>query len=370
MNPTIVYQFQQAIEQRLPSLGKWQATGLTMLCLGVLMQQQCQIRRMSESLPAWGTVNTVRQRLKRWLNNSRIPLTAVCYEWITWVSRSFKTARPLLLVDETKLGDRFGVMLVSWAYEGRAIPLFWRCYYANSASDYPQQGQVLLIYGLLAHVLAALPPGSRPLVQMDRGLAHSAAMLRVLKSLPVDFLVRVKQTARFTTRRGHSLLLRQLVKYDEYLCLSGSLFAHEQAVKGWLCLIWEPGQKEAWCLFTNLRHAYGARYALRWWQEESFKDLKSGGWQWEQAAIHCPERMARLLLAMAIAYGWMLSLGTQLDQQPPAVQREVALSDDLQRLSLFRLGLRWFKRLIYSQSIPPVQVELSFMPPTFRSLRC
>jgi hypothetical protein len=36
--------------------------------------------------------------------------------------------------------------------------------------DYPTQGQVLLVWGLLAQVLEALPAGSRPLVQMDRGL--------------------------------------------------------------------------------------------------------------------------------------------------------------------------------------------------------
>ncbi len=84
----------------------------------------------------------------------------------------------ILSVDETKLGEGLGVMMVSLAYEGRAIPLLWRCYYANDASSHPQQGQVLLIYGLLAHVLSQLPPQVRPLVQMDRGLADSSAMPR------------------------------------------------------------------------------------------------------------------------------------------------------------------------------------------------
>ena len=70
-------------------------------------------------------------------------------------------------------------MLVSLAYAGRAIPLWCRCYRANAAECYPQQGQVVLIYGLLAQVLKALPEQARPLVQMDRGVAHSSALLRL-----------------------------------------------------------------------------------------------------------------------------------------------------------------------------------------------
>lgn len=366
MNLEQVYQWQAEMERRFPSLGAWQARGLALVCLGVLLQQPCQIRRMAECLGMVGCVNTVRQRLKRWLKNSQIGLQAASGDWIRWVAASFPTQRVVLLVDETKLGDRIGVMLVSWAYEGRAIPLWWRCYYANSAADYPQQGQVLLIYGLLAHVLACLPAQQRPLVQMDRGLAHSSAMLRALKRLRVDFLVRVKQTARFTSRRGHSQLLRQISQRGQYQRLQGTLFARDHQITGYVYLMWEADQPQGWCLFSNCGDLTGGRYAWRWWQEESFKDLKSGGWQWQTSTIACPERMARLLLAMAVAYGWMLSLGTQLGQQPASMQRQIVTRDDFQRLSLFRLGLRWFKACLYQPTLTPPPMRLTFAPPVFR----
>jgi hypothetical protein len=372
MNPTTVYQVQAEIERHLPSLGKWQASGLALVVLGILAQEHCHLSQLAEHLPSWGAFNTVKQRLKRWVQNPRLKVTTVCEEWVSWVWSSWRSRRPVLLVDETKLGERVGVMMVSLAYAGRAIPLAWRCYHANSAPDYPAQGQVLLVYGLLAHVLSGLPATVRPVVEMDRGLAHSAAMLRALKSLQVDFLVRVKQTARFTSRRGHSQLLSQLVQYGESSSLQGCLFGRDHAVSGRICLIWERGQCEAWCLFTNVRSfsgLSGSRYALRCWQEESFKDLKSGGWQWQQSHIRCPERMARLLLAMAIAYGWMLSLGSQLGDQPYAVYRQVATADDWQRYSLFRLGLRWFKRFIHSLAPPPVPVAFCFKPPPLHYVR-
>lgn len=279
-----------------------------------------------------------------------------------WSSCQFK--RPVLLVDETKLSDRLGVMMVSLAFEGRAIPLLWRCYWVNA---YPQQGQVLLIYGLLAHVLSALPTHMRPLVQMDRGLAHSSAMLRALKSLQVDFLVRVKATARFTSRRGHSQLLHQMIKFGETVWAHGTLFARDHQVRGSIYLTWEPAQAEAWCLFSNDPHLAGHRYAIRWWQEESFKDLKSGGWQWQTSHIRCPIRMERLILVMSISYAWMLSLGVLLGEAPAAVQRQVATRDGLLSSSLFRLGLRWFKRLLHCTPYA-LQVTLCFAPPAFRYL--
>jgi hypothetical protein len=312
----------------------------------------------------------MRQRLKRWLADPRLTLPPLCAAWIAWVSCSFPAVRPVLLVDETKLGDRLAIMLVSWAYRGRAIPLYWRCYRANSAADYPQQGQVLLIYGLLAHVLSVLPPTTRPVVQMDRGLAHSAAMLRMLNQLGVSYLVRVKSTARFTSRRGHSQLLRQMLKPHERVRVSGTLFARDHAIKGHVWLIWEEGQKEAWCLFTNERHLSGGLYAWRWWQEESFKDLKSGGWQWHEMELVCPQRASRLLLAMAITYGWMISLGVQLEHQPASLQQQVATRDERQRLSLFRLGRRWFKVWMqHPRRVARVAV-LCFVGPSLQTARC
>jgi hypothetical protein len=366
MNLSTLYRLQSDLEQHFPSLGAWQVKGLVLAVVGLLLQQQCGLSKIAEALPEVGGFNKVKQRLKRWMSNERVEVLPACYEWMAWVWNRSEMARPLLLVDETKLGDRLGVMMVSLAYEGRAIPLVWRCYVANNAAEYPQQGQVLLIYGLLAHVLWTLPPTLRPLVQMDRGLAHSAAMLRALKRLDIDFLVRIKQTACFTSRRGHRQPLAQMVKPGESSFHQGSLFRRDHAVKGNLYLIWEVGQAEAWCLFTNTRGLGGHRYALRWWQEESFKDLKSGGWQWQDSRLRCPKRMERLILVMAIAYGWMLSLGAQLSHLPLSRQRRVANRDEWQRMSLFRLGLRWFIRLVRCTP-DALRVTLAFAPPAARA---
>ena len=103
------------------------------MVFGLIALGQAQLSKIAEGVPEEGSYNTVRQRVKRWVNNAALPLNAVRYDWLRWVWRKYGGARAVLLVDETKLGERFGVMLVSLAYNERAIPLWWRCYRANEA---------------------------------------------------------------------------------------------------------------------------------------------------------------------------------------------------------------------------------------------
>jgi len=297
--------------------------------------------------------------LKRWLNNDAFELEGCWQAWVEWVWKASELPRAILLVDETKLSDRIGVMMVSLAYGERAIPLVWRCYGANQADAYPSQGQVLLIWGLLARVVEWLPSSARPLVEMDRGLGHSSAMLRALRTLPLSYLVRVKNTACFTSSRGQTRRLRALIHPGERLVCHGTLFTRPHAVPAHLSLVWEAGQDEPWCLVTNDPTLRAAGYAVRMWQEESFRDLKSGGWQWQRSQVTLPRRAERLVLALALAYAWMLTLGT-LVAHDPALQGEIC-ADRVNKYSLFRSGLRFFKR--FSQiDLSKLYVGLFFAP--------
>src|SRR6185369_409118 len=100
-------------------------------------------------------------------------MNAFFSEWSGWVSQAVKGDSVRLLVDETKLHDQIGVMLVGIAWEGRCIPLAWRTYIANSASAYPTEGQVGMIASLLQAVKMGLPREREVLVLADRGIGTS-----------------------------------------------------------------------------------------------------------------------------------------------------------------------------------------------------
>lgn len=81
-----------------------------------------------------------------------------------------------------------------------------------------------------------------------------------------------------------------------------------------LLVAWTEG-REPWLIVTDLApdQADAAWYGLRTWIEGGFKDIKRGGWQWQQTRISAPERAERFWLAVAIATLWAVSVGGEAE---------------------------------------------------------
>src|SRR5262249_19563034 len=76
---------------------------------------------------------------------------------------------------------------------------------------------------------------------------------------------------------------------------------------------WEVGYRDPWLIVTDLppSQAQAAWYGIRSWIEAGFKDLKRGGWHWQQTAMTDPARAERLWLVLAVATLWVVSVGGQ-----------------------------------------------------------
>jgi len=143
---------------------------------------------------------------------------------------------------------------------------------------------------------------------------------------------------------------------------------------GWLpatvLVVWQANYADPWCLVTNAPYIHTFTYGLRFWQEAGFRDLKSDGWQWQSSRVWLPEHAQVLLLVMALAYAYTLTLGT-LVLSAPAVFRVVARPGKRQHFSVFRLGLRLFDYLAAHRSrAAPAALGFSLPPPRTRSIMC
>ena len=78
---------------------------------------------------------------------------------------------------------------------------------------------------------------------------------------------------------------------------------------------WEEGQREPWLIMTDLapEEAEAAWYGLRSGIEAGFKDLKRGGWHWEQTKVRDPARAERQWLVMAVATLWVVTVGGEAE---------------------------------------------------------
>ena len=87
------------------------------------------------------------------------------------------------------------------------------------------------------------------------------------------------------------------------------------SVEGTLLACWGAKHLEPWIILTDLppENASATWYGMRSWIEDSFKDLKSDGWQWQKTRMSDPDRATRLWLALAVATLWVVSVGGELD---------------------------------------------------------
>lgn len=269
------------------------------------------------------------RRGERFISRDRGLSEELRQSWVAHLLSVYPVARPVLLVDETKLGNRLSVMMVSLLTDSGAVPLCWRTY---QSSAYPAEGQVEVIIRLLEAVRRALASPRRPLVLADRGIGTSPALIRRLLALNFDYLVRVQRTTRLRSRAGHDKALGTLARRGHSIRRSGWLFKKAGRLWGHAYLHWAAAYQEPWCLVSNRHDLNPALYADRFQQEMSFRDLKSDGFQWQQSRVWNSAHADWLLLILALAYF--------LVQQAISALTASLSPSRRRKFSAFRLALR------------------------------
>lgn len=344
-----LYQWFSEVEGRLPELSKPQAYVLALFSLGVAKTRQNAVSKVSEGLWDVGKADSVERRLQRFLGNPRLEAKACCQMWTRWVLRAWVSDRLDMLVDETKLGDWLSVMVIGLAYRRRCIPLVWCCYQGQNRPC----GQVEMVRTLMSWIAEVLPSGRVPLLQADRGIGTSPSLIRAVEGLGWHFLFRVQSTTRFRFPNGCQVALANLAKRGgPAWTAQGEVFKKA----GWLPLtahvVWKAAYDQPWCLLTNHPDLQASQYAIRAWHEHGFEDLKSRGWQWQDSLVRQPDHAHRLILVLALAYTWMLSLGTILDRLDPSAQRLICRGRKRPRFGSFRRAVRYLARsFVYRQRL-------------------
>jgi hypothetical protein len=341
----ILYQWNKEVRKAFAHLSKPQAHLLAAFSLGAAKARSCTLCKIAQCLFVLGSLSAVERRCQRFLANALVDWQAGSAALARWVLSRVrpKRGKPLvLLVDETSLHEHLKVMVVALAYRGRAIPLAWWCY---SQYEYPLP-QVELINALFEQIAPALPPGVPVLVQADRGIGCSPDLIAAVEGRRWHYLFRVQRSVELALADGRRVGFGNLVPRPGRCCWPQPVRAFKKA-GGVACRAlgyWKMGHKEPWLLLTNWPAATTADYGRRMWEEAAFRDLKSSGFNWQSSRVRQPEHANRLWLILALAYAWMVSLGTMV-QEHESLRRQVA-HGHRERVSVLQLGLRWFNRCL------------------------
>lgn len=211
----------------------------------------------------------------------------------------------LLSLDQTAVGERMAVLMVSLRVGERALPLAWTAEAGMANIGFSGQRP------LLEHVCGWLPAGARVMLSADR-FYPSVALFDWLHEQGWHYRLRLKNNLLVDVGHGEDCTTGALAHGVRERYFSGvRLFACGVTTN--LGILHDVGHPEPWIIAMDATPTrtrvldYGARWAI----EPLFSDLKGRGFHLEHSQLQHADRLERLLLMMALAVYWCVALGQE-----------------------------------------------------------
>src|SRR4051812_19895274 len=199
----------------------------------------------------------------------------------------------VLLLDQSKVSAGHQMLMVSVRAGERALPLAWRVRRTRGSIGFAEQRELLTL------VAGWLPAGTRIVLMGDR-FYGSPDLIALCHVLGWGWRLRLKQDLLVFQDGGETTLAACFARGERML---GDVELTGKRVATSVAMVHEPGHPEPWIIALSepptVHRAFD--YGLRWGIEAMFSDLKSRGFGLEDSQLRHPERLARLLLVMALA---------------------------------------------------------------------
>lgn len=341
-----------ALASRLPSVRASQLDTLSVVLVGITQSVSAQLGKIARAMPLDTTQVIKEQRLRRFLDNERITQADHYQPLVRQALRGLKRQKVHLLIDRVLLQDQHNILVVSAGFRRRSLPLVWKALSHRGKSNLADQQE------LLTQALTLLPEGVRVTIHGDSEF-RGWPLFSWLRQQGLDALLGVQgNTYVGTTADGPRQLLKDwLVDRDTVVYLHHIYLTEEAYGPVNVIAWWAKDADGEWIVrgvVTNLSATYqtylwGGR---RMWIETVFRDWQSGGFHLDRCGISDRDRVARLLVPLAIAYLWLVALGRWVVKKG---YRRLIDDGDAQtwHFSLFQLGVGWKERLAsYTRAIP------------------
>lgn len=273
----------------------WAVTAL-LICGSALLSQWLTV--MTGSAKATSKL----RRLMRWMDNPLVEVMAYYKPFIQAALAGWAGQNILLAIDGTSPKGASVVCRVAVCYRGRAFPLCWRTFDTKSHSiRYEWYVTVLEIARTL------LPADCTVTLLGDRGFGHRALM-KWCRKVGWHYLLRLKADSVVILPDGSRRRLdawrpkAQTVGHLADVLLLGEGGERIGPLHVHITLAPEPAD-DPWYIAGDEPYSCAAlaNYRCRMNVEHSFRDDKSGGWNWEASPLTAPGQSDRLCLVMAVA---------------------------------------------------------------------
>lgn len=321
-------EWKDIVSLRFPHMSKPQAAVLAMWSFGMVIVGSCGLTTVSAFLAELLGLkeNSLRQRFKEWYKDAKkkkgvkrqeIDVRS-CFPWLLrWVISWWPSdeKRMAIALDATTLADRFTILAISVVFRGCAIPIAWVILRGHEKGSWQPHW-----IDLLNQLNGIIPSDWTVIVMADRGL-YAKWLYTAIKKIGWHPFLRINRQGTYRpSRDGYFRPLKTVILIPGTTWAGEVVCFKSNPLKCTLLACWEEGYDEPWLIVTDLtpEQANVCWYGLRCWIECGFKDIKRGGWQWQNTKITDPARAERFWLVISVATLWVVSVGAQAETNLPA----------------------------------------------------
>jgi len=330
----LLHDWHQQLRAVVPTIRATRVRPLALFVLGLIWAGTVSLPRIALALPLSATAPSTERRLRRWLANPHVPVTALWRPLVQAMLASRAGTALTLTLDPTTLGDRCYIYVLGLVAHKRVLPLAWHLLPNTTPWSRPERDYLARLFRLVA---TWLPADCTVTLVADSGLT-SGTLIRLCQDHGWHFVLRVSADAKQgpVLTDGCPLFARVPGEGKRWYG-AAQLFKRD----GWLDLqisiCWRLGEKQPWILVSDLPagHARIATYRRRCLAEATYQDCKTRGWQLEATKLCELNRLNRLLLVVFLAVWWMQQAGMRVIRHGERRRYDRA---DRRELSVQRLG--------------------------------
>ena len=324
---------------------------LAAFVVGALLANSCHLPQIAAFMPLKIRQRSRLRRLERFLDSQKVEPMAVMAPITRWLLKQVKEPCLYLVLDFTTKKDQFLIAMVSLVWGKRTIPLAWAIGLANTKGV----SRRALAQQAVRQVAKWIPRGKSVIFIADREFRSKEWRRLLKKELKWHFVIRLSADRTFVYFPDGSVsrLGNLKVQKGEAHYWTGVYLTLQRDGPYQLAAVWSEEADEPWLLISDLADpkVLPDIYGKRWSIESTFRDFKSYGFDLEASRIEDMDRFNRLLLGLALAYGWAVRVGHWLDQSG---QRLLVDRGRKPKQSAYRLGRYW---LVYLWTLGSEQIE-------------
>ncbi|HWY33669.1 MAG TPA: IS4 family transposase [Nitrosopumilaceae archaeon] len=294
----------QAMLKEILGWNKARLTCFTKMLLALFAVRTVNLRELAVAFCSDALLDSRYKRLKRFFSNFKVDSGVIAI----WIFNLFfpEPKKVYIIIDRTNWywgKQKINIFMLGIAYEGLAIPLYWRLLPKAGNSNFTEQ------QALLNRFITTFGTSRVVGLLADREFA-SGELFRWLNDKKVPFYIRIKEGSLIVSGNKKILTAKQFFnelkpKTSKEFLMTVKVFGQKVYLAGS-----RSERGELMIVATNQLPQNAIPIYLRRWEIEMlFQSLKGRGFRFEETRLTQLDRIEKLILLLVIGFCWAHKVG-------------------------------------------------------------